>query len=86
MEAQVNKSTEKLKNLLRPNLRLMRATMGMIMTVERMYPVETHVISSTEAPRVPRMWGSATFTMLVSMADMIVPVITVMVMSHLWLI
>jgi hypothetical protein len=31
-----------------------------------MYPVETHAIWSSVAPRFPIMWGIATFTMLVS--------------------
>ena len=57
--------------------------MGMMMTVESRYPVATHVISSTEAPSDPRMWGSATLTMLMSSAAMIVPVITVTVTIHL---
>ena len=56
---------------------------GMMMTLESMYPVETQAISSTEAPSVPRMWGRATLTMLMSRAAMRAPVMTVTVTSHL---
>jgi hypothetical protein len=82
-EADVNSSTQKMKNRLRPNLELSSDIMGMIMTLERMYPVETHVISSTEQPRLPRILGSATFIMLVSRAAITAPVMTVTVISHL---
>ena len=57
--------------------------MGMVMMLESMYPVATQAISSTEAPRVPRIWGRATLVMLMSRAPMRAPVMTVMVMSHL---
>ncbi len=43
----------------------------------------TQVISSTVAPRVPIMCGSATFTMLESSTAMNVPVSTVPATTHL---
>ena len=43
------------------------------MTLESMYPVATQAISSTDAPRVPRMWGRATLVMLMSRAPMRAP-------------
>ena len=58
-------------------------TIGILMTVARIYPVATQVISSTDAPREPRMYGSATLMMLESSAAMMVPSITVSVMIHL---
>ena len=55
MEEIANNMMEKIRNRLRPNRELSMATMGMMMTLDRIKPVGTQAISSTEAPRVPCM-------------------------------
>src|SRR5664279_163764 len=57
--------------------------MGIMMTLARIYPVETQVISSTDAPSVPRMCGRATLTMLMSSEDIMLPVMTAKAINHL---
>jgi hypothetical protein len=47
----------------------------MIRTLEMIKPVGTQAISSTEAPRVPRIWGKATLTILPLIPTMRLPVI-----------
>jgi hypothetical protein len=56
------------------------------MKVEKpsMYPVTTHSISSTLAPKLAIMFGIDTLTMLESSADMNVPTITTPRTRHLY--
>ena len=84
MELTVNRITLMMYRRFRPMCALRSAMIGMMITVERMYPVTTHVISSREAPRLPLISGSATLTMLESSTAMIVPVRTVPATTHLW--
>jgi len=55
IEAAVKSSTEKIQNRFRPKRELKNAIIGIMMTLDSMYPVETQAISSTVAPSVPRM-------------------------------
>ena len=57
---------------------------GMTMTFAMMYPVDTHEISSSVAPRFPIMWGIATFTMDVSISSSTAASVTAMAMRYLW--
>src|SRR6266850_7087223 len=57
--------------------------MGRTITFATMYPVETHAIWSSVAPRFPIMCGIATFTMLVSSSSSTEASDTVMAIRYL---
>ena len=83
MEEVVNSKEEKIRNRFRPKRKLSMATMGMMITLDRIKPVGTQAISSTEAPRVPLIWGNATLTMLPLMLTIRLPVNIDRAISHL---
>ena len=47
-----------------------------------MYPVLTQLISSSVAPRLPIMWGMATFTMLVSISSSTADIVTAIAIKY----
>src|SRR5581483_1891653 len=55
----------------------------MMMTLARMYPVDTHAISSRLAPMLPIMSGSATLTIELSMTCMSAASTTATAMKYL---
>src|SRR3954464_2593120 len=57
----------------------------MTMTFAMIYPVDTHEISSSVAPRFPIMCGIATFTIDVSMSSSTAASVTAMAMRYLYL-
>ena len=83
MEETVKSPMEMMTSRFRPNRELRKAVEVMAMTLERIYPVITQVISSTEALREPRIVGKATFTTVVSRSTMIAPIMVADVISHL---
>jgi hypothetical protein len=52
------------KNRFRPSHATSHPLMGRTMALETRYLVNTHVLSSLLAPRMPAMWGKATLAML----------------------
>src|ERR1022692_2906522 len=55
---------------------------GSTMAFETRYDVNTHVLSSVPAERLPAIWGNATLAMLVSSTSMNVASVTVRAMIH----
>src|ERR1700710_1696391 len=55
------------------------------MTLAMMYPVDTHEISSSVAPRFPIMCGMATLTIDVSISSSTAASVTAMAMRYLYL-
>src|ERR1039458_9330256 len=55
---------------------------GSTMAFETRYDVNTHVLSSVPADRLPAIWGKATLAMLVSSTSMNVASVTVSAMIH----
>src|SRR5712672_911430 len=58
------------KNRFRPSHATSHPLMGRTIALETRYLVNTQVLSSLLAPRLPAMWGRATFAMLVSRTSM----------------
>jgi hypothetical protein len=69
-ELSVNTVRQITKNRLRPRRETNHPVMGSTIAFETRYDVRTHVLCSVVALRLPAMYGSATFAMLVSSTSM----------------
>src|SRR6185503_16065110 len=58
------------------------ALVGSTIALDTRYEVSTHVLSSTPAPRLPAICGTATFAMLVSSTSMNVASVATTAVSH----
>src|ERR1035437_2234721 len=83
-DATTNSPIENVRYRRRPKYADSQPDIGITMTFATMYPVETHEISSSVAPRFPIMWGIATFTIDVSMSSSIAAIVTAMPMRYLY--
>ena len=71
---------EPVRYRLRPKYADNQPDIGITMTFAMMYPVDTHEISSSVAPRFPIMCGMATFTIDVSISSSTAASVTAMAM------
>src|SRR6185295_5363660 len=65
-EVSVNATVATMKNRLRPSRSVSHPVMGRLIALATRKEVSTHVISSTAADSVPRMWSRATLAMVTS--------------------
>src|SRR5262245_63423640 len=74
--------THIIRRFLRPNRPASHPVIGRMIALATRYEVSTHVASSIVTERLPAMWGSDTFTTVVSSTSMKVANITAMAMIH----
>src|SRR5262252_8394152 len=81
-DAPVKPTTESISRRFRPNVLASQPVIGRMIALATRYDVTVHVASSIVDDRLPAMWGSDTFTTLVSSTSMNVASITEMAMIH----
>src|SRR5947207_8770950 len=72
----VKPTTDSISSRLRPNMLASQPVIGRMIAFATRYDVSPHVASSIDADRLPAMWGSDTFTTVVSSTSMKVANIT----------
>ncbi len=77
-EVTVNAAVARMKRRLRPSRSVSQPVMGRLIALATRNDVSTHVISSTPAERLPRMWSSATFAIVTSRTTRNVAIMVVM--------
>src|SRR5215510_7542139 len=80
-----NRMIEPVRYRFRPKYAESHPDIGMTMTLAMMYPVDTHEISSSVAPRFPIMCGMATLTIDVSTSSSTAANVTAIAMRYLYL-
>src|SRR3954468_10285801 len=75
-DAAVKPTTESIRRRLRPNVAASQPVIGRMIALATRYEVSAHVASSIVTDRLPAMWGSDTFTTVVSSTSMKVANIT----------
>src|SRR5262245_51618760 len=79
-EAPVNPTTDSISRFLRPKRLASHPVIGRMIAFATRYDVSTHVASSIDTDRLPAMYGSDTFTTVVSSTSMKVANITLIAM------
>jgi hypothetical protein len=81
-DATVNPIIDVISKRLRPKKFANHPVIGSTIAFATKYEVNAHVASSGVADMLPAMWGSETFTIVVSNTSIKVPVITAIATSH----
>src|SRR6185503_468927 len=81
-ELRVKIARQIMKNCFRPKIPANQPVIGSTMALDTRYDVKIQVLSSLLAPRLPAMWGRATFAMLVSRTSMKAAMATRTATSH----
>ena len=84
-EVSVNATMASMKSRLRPSRSVSHPVIGRLMALATRNEVSTHVISSTPADSVPRMWSSATLAMVTSRITRNVAIIVAMETTARWM-
>ena len=84
-EAMVKMMMQEIRKRFLPKTRASQPVIGIMMALLMRYEVRTQVTSSVPAFRLPCIWGSATLAIEVSTISIKAGIITVRVMSHLFI-